>query len=86
MRLRIYNTLGQVVRTLVHEVQPAGRYQVVWDSRDERGVAVASGVYLARLIYPGGVQTRAVAAGQVAPTGWAGSVSLRTRLETPDKP
>ena len=58
VRLRIYNTLGQVVRTLVHEVQPAGRYQVVWDSRDERGVAVASGVYLARLIYPGGVQTR----------------------------
>ena len=58
VRLRIYNTLGQVVRTLVHEVQPAGRYQVVWEGRDERGVAVASGVYLARLIYPGGVQTR----------------------------
>ena len=58
VRLRIYNTLGQVVRTLVHEVQPAGRYQVVWEGRDERGVAVASGVYLARLIYPGGVQAR----------------------------
>ena len=41
-----------------HEVQPAGRYQVVWEGRDERGVAVASGVYLARLVYPGGVQTR----------------------------
>ena len=58
VRLRIYNTQGQVVRTLVHEVQPAGRYRMIWDSRDQWGAAVASGVHVAHLVYPGGVQTR----------------------------
>ncbi len=59
-RLEIYNTLGQPLRTLVDEVQAAGRYQVHWDARDQRGAAVAAGVYLARLAYPGGVETRRV--------------------------
>ena len=58
VRLVIYNTLGQPVRTLVNEFQTAGFYQVFWDARDERGVEVASGVYLTRLSYPGGVQTQ----------------------------
>ncbi len=58
VRLEIYNTLGQSVRTLVDEVQAAGVYQVRWDARDQRGAAVATGVYLTRLHYPGGVQTR----------------------------
>lgn len=58
VRLVIYNTLGQSVRTLVNEFQAAGFYQVSWDARDERGVEVASGVYLTHLSYPGGVQTR----------------------------
>ena len=57
-RLEVYNTLGQPVRTLVDQVQPAGRYQVHWDARDQRGSAVAAGVYLTRLVYPGGVETR----------------------------
>lgn len=58
IRLEIYNALGQSVRTLVDELQAAGSYQVRWDARDQRGVAVAAGVYLSRLHYPGGVQTR----------------------------
>ena len=58
VRLAIYNNLGQPVRTLVNEFQAAGSYQVSWDARDDRGAAVASGVYLTRLSYPGGVQTR----------------------------
>ena len=60
VRLEVYNTLGQPVRTLVDEFQPAGRYQVHWDARDQRGAAVAAGVYLTRLVYPGGVETRRV--------------------------
>ena len=59
-RLQIYNTLGQPLRTLVDEVQAAGRYQVHWDALDQRGATVAAGVYLARLVYPGGVETRRV--------------------------
>ncbi len=58
VRLEIYNLLGQSIRTLVDEVQAAGAYRVHWDARDGRGAAVAAGVYLVRLHYPGGVQTR----------------------------
>ena len=58
VRLEIYNILGQPVRTLVDEVQGAGNYQVSWDARDQLGAAVATGVYLTRLVHPGGVETR----------------------------
>ena len=58
VRLVVYNLLGQPVRTLVDQVQTAGSYQVHWDARDQRGVAVSAGIYLTRLRYPGGVQTR----------------------------
>ena len=58
VRLTIYNTLGQPVHTLVNQFQPAGSYQVRWDARDQRGTALAAGVYLVRLHYPGGDQTR----------------------------
>ena len=58
VRLEIYNTLGQRVRTLVDEVQAPGRHQVSWDARDQRGAPVAAGVYLSRLQYPGGVRTQ----------------------------
>ncbi|MFQ6009388.1 MAG: T9SS type A sorting domain-containing protein, partial [Candidatus Zixiibacteriota bacterium] len=47
--LRIYNLLGQEVKTLVDGNQPAGRYSVTWDSRDQGGKEVASGVYFYRL-------------------------------------
>ena len=58
VRLEIYNTLGQPVRRLVDELQSAGRHQVYWDARDERGATVAAGVYLSRLQHPDGAQTR----------------------------
>ena len=58
VRLEIYNTLGQPVRTLVDQFQAAGAYQVPWDAHDGQGAAVSSGVYLTRLHYPGGEQTR----------------------------
>ncbi len=45
VRLRIYNTAGQCVRTLVDAKQVAGRYKAHWDSLDKRGRDVASGVY-----------------------------------------
>ena len=49
VRLVIYNTLGQPVRTLVDAVQAADAYQVPWDGCDHRGARVANGVYLYRL-------------------------------------
>ena len=58
VRLEIYNTLGQLLHTLVDKVQPAGFYHASWDARDRQGSVVSAGVYLARLGYPGGMQTR----------------------------
>jgi hypothetical protein len=45
VQLRIYNVVGQVVRTLVSEQQGAGRYTVRWNGTDDRGIAVSSGIY-----------------------------------------
>ena len=60
VELRVYNQVGQVIRTLVEGEQQAGVYRVDWDGRDVSGQAVASGVYLYRLEVPqsGFVQTR----------------------------
>ena len=49
VELVIYNSLGQVVRTLVNERQGAGRYAFTWDATNDRGQAVSSGIYLYRL-------------------------------------
>ena len=48
--LTIYNLLGQKVIRLVDQVQAAGRYEVVWHGNNSRGVGVASGVYLYRIV------------------------------------
>ena len=58
VQLVIYNVLGQPVRTLVDQSQAAGTYQIRWDVLDQRGVSLSTGTYIARLSYPGGVQTR----------------------------
>ncbi len=47
--LKVYNLLGQHVRTLVSEEQAAGRITAVWDGRNAAGSAVGSGVYFYRL-------------------------------------
>ncbi len=46
--LKIYNALGQVVRTLVGESKEPGYYNVIWDGKDSLGKEVASGVYFYR--------------------------------------
>ena len=56
--LKIYNSVGQLVRTLVVEKQSAGEHTVVWDGLDQSGSAVASGVYLYRLTIPERSQSR----------------------------
>jgi hypothetical protein len=47
--LRIYNVLGEVVRTLVDEAMVPGVHHKVWDGRDDHGNRVASGIYFYRL-------------------------------------
>jgi parallel beta-helix repeat protein len=45
VRITIYNLLGRKVRTLVDEYQTAGRRRIVWDSKNDEGEEVASGIY-----------------------------------------
>jgi hypothetical protein len=45
VKLRVYNQLGQTVRTLVQSRMKAGTYRIKWDGRTEAGHGVSSGVY-----------------------------------------
>ena len=47
--MTIYSVEGKVIRELARGHRDVGRYQVVWDGRDDSGNRVASGVYLYRL-------------------------------------
>lgn len=47
--LRIYNALGQQVRTLVDGVRQTGRHSIQWDGMNDAGHTVASGIYIYRL-------------------------------------
>lgn len=49
VRLSVYNLLGQQIRVLAEREYPAGHHSVVWDSRDDSGAPVSSGVYFYRL-------------------------------------
>jgi hypothetical protein len=47
--LRVYNTLGQEVVTLVNEEQKAGYIMATWDGRNNLGYTVGSGLYFYRI-------------------------------------
>lgn len=49
VRLDIFDVSGRHVRTLVDGMQPARRYRVTWDGRDDTGKRVPSGAYFCRL-------------------------------------
>ncbi len=44
--LKIYNTIGQEVRTLITDNKNAGYHSVIWDSKNNFGFPVSSGVYI----------------------------------------
>lgn len=46
VEIKIFNLNGQQIRHFVHGSQNAGIHRIVWDSKDEQGNLVASGVYL----------------------------------------
>ena len=56
--LKIYDLLGQEVRTLVNETQTAGYRSVTWDGKDNLRQSVSSGVYVYRLETSEFVKTR----------------------------
>ncbi|MBI5059621.1 T9SS type A sorting domain-containing protein [candidate division KSB1 bacterium] len=49
VELIVYDLTGRTVRTLVRALQPASEYAASWDSRDDHGMPLPSGVYFYRL-------------------------------------
>jgi len=47
--LRIYDSSGRGIRTLIDHPLNSGEYEVDWDSRDDNGREVEGGVYFYRL-------------------------------------
>jgi len=48
--LKIYNEMGQLIKTLINqEVISQGSHRVMWDGSNEKGQAVASGIYIYKL-------------------------------------
>jgi hypothetical protein len=56
--IRIYDVEGRLVRTLVNSTKSAGHKTITWYGRDNRGEAVASGIYFYRMTAPGFEKTR----------------------------
>lgn len=56
--LKVYNTLGREIKTLVDELKPAGSFEVSWNGRSNDGLKVASGVYLYQIEGPGLLLTK----------------------------
>lgn len=56
--LRIYDSAGRLVRTIVAGDRAAGDYVETWDGRNMRGEEVASGIYFCRLEAGTFAQTR----------------------------
>lgn len=59
--VKIYNILGQEVRTLLIRQQNSGVYQIVWDGRDEFGRKVSAGVYLYQIQTKEGTRVKKMA-------------------------
>jgi hypothetical protein len=57
VQLEIYNILGQRIVKLVDELQLAGYYSKQWDSKSDRGILLASGVYFYKLTLTGNSST-----------------------------
>jgi flagellar hook assembly protein FlgD len=47
--LNVYNFTGQKVKTLAQQYQNAGEFKIQWDSRNDLGEQVSSGIYFYRL-------------------------------------
>jgi hypothetical protein len=56
--LRVFSVAGRLVRTLIREtIQTAGRHDVHWDGRSDRGDLAPSGVYFCKLVSQDGSES-----------------------------
>ena len=58
--IKIFNILGEPVKTLVNQTKVAGTYSVQWSGKNEYNNQVASGIYFVRLCYDRNFQARKI--------------------------
>ncbi|MBU1064793.1 T9SS type A sorting domain-containing protein [bacterium] len=58
VQLKIFNILGEEVRTLIKEDQSPGNYQLCWDGTSDIGKPLESGIYICQLIMDDRIDTR----------------------------
>jgi predicted GH43/DUF377 family glycosyl hydrolase len=49
IRIEIFNSLGQQVKTLVSLNQNPGHYEIVWDGTNDQGEKLGTGIYLCKM-------------------------------------
>jgi len=49
INISVYNSVGQLVATLVDEVKSQGHYSLNWNATNQNGLKVPSGIYIARM-------------------------------------
>jgi len=58
LKVKIFNMLGQDVKTLFSQSVQPGKYALTWDGRDNAGTTVASGIYVCQFQLNGFVEKR----------------------------
>ena len=56
--LRIYDSAGRLVRTLVNGYEPSGTREISWNGANDQGQPVSSGLYFYKLTAPSFSKTR----------------------------
>ncbi|MBU4444488.1 DUF3160 domain-containing protein, partial [bacterium] len=57
VNLYVYNVQGQRIRKLLNREQAIGTYQIMWDSKNDEGTGVASGIYFLQIKTGGWART-----------------------------
>jgi hypothetical protein len=60
VRVDIYSVSGRLVRRLVDRVEKAGRYEAVWNGKNDKSRGVPPGIYFCKVSTPGAREIRKV--------------------------
>lgn len=58
VQIKIFDVIGNEIRSLIDEEKSAGKYNILWDSRSNSGSRVSSGVYFYKIFADGFTETK----------------------------